>query len=323
MTGLKLVQNKVTIHDDLPIPKAQEGEALIRVLLAGICATDLELVKGYAGGFNGILGHEFVGVVEACENKSWIGRRVVANINIGCRECDICRHDGPEHCPNRSVLGIFNRDGIFAQYVALPLANLLAVPRHVANELAVFTEPLAAALRIAEQVVFKKGSRIAVVGPGRLGMLIGKVLALHGGEVTMYGRTRSSMKLPQAWGLGSELIDNAPENSYDIVVEATGNPDGLTASLKMVRPRGTLVLKSTFAQQTTVDLTKVVVDEITVVGSRCGPLDKALHLLQKKLVPVTDLIDGRYALADGLEAIDHAGQSGVRKILLTIDSLNR
>lgn len=316
MSGLKLVDQKLSVDHDLPIPVPQEGEAFIRILLTGICSTDIELVKGYAGGFNGILGHEFVGVVEQCDHPKWIGRRVVANINIGCRQCAVCQNDGPEHCPNRSVIGIINRDGVFAEYVTIPIENLSEVPRQVSNEQAVFTEPLAAALRIPEQVTFEKNLPIAVVGPGRLGMLIGKVLALHGGEVTMYGRSPTSLNLARAWGLQTDLIENASDNSYGMAVEATGNSAGLKSSLKMVRPKGTLVLKSTFAENNEVDLTKIVVDEISVVGSRCGPFDKALHLLQKKLIPVTDLIDGRYPLSHGLEAFEHARQSGVRKILL-------
>lgn len=316
MTGLFLQDGHLSLRHDLETPIANKNEALIRVLLAGICSTDLELVKGYAGGHNGVLGHEFVGIVEACDREEWVGRRVVGSINLGCGVCGICEHDGPEHCQKRTVLGISEKDGVFAHYITLPIGNLVPVPDKVTNEQAVFTEPLAAAVRLTEQISFKKESHIAVVGPGRLGMLIAQVLALHGAFVTIYGRSEASLELPHQWGFQTDLVDGAPENEYEIVVEATGNAAGLTTSLHMVRPQGTLILKSTFADRSEVDLTKIVVDEITLIGSRCGPFPKAMHLLEKQLVPVTDLIDGRYPLRQGIEAIEHAAQRGIRKILL-------
>ncbi len=316
MTGLYLQDGHLSLRHDLEIPTPEKNEALIRVLLAGICATDLELVKGYAGGHNGVLGHEFVGVVEGCAIEEWVGRRVVGSINLGCGVCEFCEHEGPEHCQKRIVMGISEKDGVFAHYVTLPIANLVLVPDNVTNEQAVFTEPLAAAVRLTEQVSFQKESRIAVIGPGRLGMLIAQVLMLHGAFVTVYGRSEASLELPHQWGFQTDLVAGAPENEYEIVVEATGNTAGLTTALQMVRPLGTLMLKSTFAERSEVDLTKIVVDEITLIGSRCGPFQKAMHLLEKQLIPVTDLIDGRYPLHQGLEAIEHAGQKGIRKILL-------
>jgi threonine dehydrogenase-like Zn-dependent dehydrogenase len=320
-----LVHNGRLIYDpDYPRPLPQPGDALIRVRLAGICSTDLELVKGYAG-FQGVLGHEFVGEVvevnpptEAGGEKQgeWLGRRVVGAINLGCRRCPVCLGEGPEHCPQRTVLGIIQHDGAFADYLTLPLANLIPAPETVADERAVFTEPLAAALRIREQIVVAPSARVAVVGPGRLGLLIGQVLALAGADVTMLGRRPESLELPASLGLVTTLVDEAPDNAFDVVVEATGNDAGLAHSLRLVRPLGTLVLKSTFHGRAQVDLTKLVVGEITVVGSRCGPFAPALRLLEQGAVEVEATIEAEYRLCDGLEAFAHASRPGARKILL-------
>ncbi|NKQ37450.1 MAG: alcohol dehydrogenase catalytic domain-containing protein [Chloroflexi bacterium] len=316
MNGLYLADGVLIYRSDLPRPQPGPNEALVRVTLAGICSTDLEMVKGYVPGFRGVLGHEFVGVVAEAPDAAWRGRRVVASINIGCGECEVCRQDGPEHCPNRTVLGIHNRDGVFTEYVAVPQVNLLAVPDDVPDETAVFTEPLAAALRIREQVKVRPTAKTAVVGPGRLGLLIGQVLALAGTEVTMLGRRDASLELPARLGLPTALVDSLPDDSFDFVVEATGNDAGLAHSLRLVRPLGALILKSTFAGHNQIDLTKLVVGEINVVGSRCGPFAPALRLLARQEVDVQPLIDGEYPLRDGLAAFDHAARSGARKILL-------
>ena len=306
---------------------------MIRVSLAGICSTDLELVKGYAGGFNGVLGHEFVGVVEqtgSAENAEWKGRRVVGSINLGCRHCAVCLADGPEHCPNRTTLGIHNRDGVFAELVTLPVVNLLEVPHDVADEEAVFTEPLAAALRIREQVGIRPTMRIAVVGPGRLGLLAAQVLALAAGDVVVLGRRTESLELPNRMGFATGLIDEQRDDSFDLVVEATGNDAGLAHSLRLAKPRGTLVLKSTFHGNADINLTKLVVGEITVVGSRCGPFAPALRLLQASArlgavvaagnaIQVRPLIEAEFPLRDGLDAFEFAGRPGVRKVLLRPD----
>jgi threonine dehydrogenase-like Zn-dependent dehydrogenase len=300
---------------DYPRPVPSPDEALIRVSVAGICSTDLEIVRGYAG-FEGVLGHEFVGVVEECTDDAWIGRRVVGTINLGCRRCQRCLEDGPEHCPHRTVLGIIDRDGAFADYLTLPIANLHEVPRNVPDERAVFTEPLAAALRIREQLTVKPSARIAVVGPGRLGLLVGQVLALGGSEVTMLGRSHPSLQLPAELGLDTALADDLADDSFDVVVEATGNEAGFSSSLRLVRSLGTLVLKSTFAGAATLDLTKLVVAEIAVIGSRCGPFAPALRLLAQNAIEVQRLIDSEYFLKDGLEAFRRADQPGIRKVLL-------
>lgn len=315
MKAVVLTDGQVRVRDDVPCPEAGEGEALIRVLLAGICATDLEIIKGYAG-FEGVLGHEFVGVVEQSEDEEWVGQRVVGSINLGCGECSVCREHGPEHCPNRTVLGIQNRNGAFAEYVTLPVTNLYAVPNDVPDEEAVFSEPLAAGARILEQVDVPDTARVAVLGPGRMGMLIAQVLRLQGANVTMLGRSESSLQLAQRLGLATGLVDDFQDDSFDLVVEATGNDAGLAHSLRLVRPLGTLVMKSTFHGKANVDLTKLVVGEITVVGSRCGPFDEALRLLRKEAVDVTGLIDAEYPLSQAATALEHAAQPGVRKVLL-------
>jgi threonine dehydrogenase-like Zn-dependent dehydrogenase len=314
--GLYLGDGGLALRRDLPPPERSDGEARIRLLRAGICATDLELVKGYAG-FRGVLGHEFVGrVEEAPDAPEWVGRRVVGTINLACHECEVCHRWGPEHCPRRTVLGIVGKDGCFAEELTLPVTNLLDVPDAVPDERAVFTEPLAAALRIREKLRIRPTERAAVVGPGRLGLLIAQVLALAGTEVTVLGRREESLELPARLGFETGLAVDAPDDGFELVVEATGNEDGLAQSLRLVRPLGTLVLKSTFAGAATVDLTKLVVGEVTVVGSRCGPFAPALRLLEQRAVEVEALIDAEYPLEQGLEAMEHAARPGVRKVLL-------
>lgn len=329
MNALTLIDNTLRFESVFPKPTPAAGEALIRIELAGICSTDLEIVKGYVAGFRGVLGHEFVGIVVETgsgEDDAWVGRRVVGTINLGCRRCPVCLGAGPEHCPERTVLGIHNKDGVFADFVTLPVANLLAVPEGLPDEEAVFTEPLAAALRIREQVRIRPSWRMAVVGPGRLGILIGQVLALGGTDVTMLGRRPESLALPQRFGFQTDLIDQQPDNVYDLVVEATGNDAGFAHSLRIVRPQGTLVLKSTFHGNANINLTKLVVGEIKVVGSRCGPFVPALRLLAASTnmtdigvgigVQVRPLIEAEYPLQEGLVAFQHAARPGVRKVLL-------
>jgi len=330
MQALVLHEGVLTYHPDHPQPEPGPDEALIRVSLAGICSTDLEVVKGYGGGFSGVLGHEFVGVVErtgSADTNGWIGRRVAGSINVGCGRCPVCLGDGPEHCLNRTVLGIHRRDGVFADYLTLPVSNLYAVPDSVSDEEAVFTEPLAAAMRIREQLVLRPTARIAVVGPGRLGLLVAQVMALAAADVLVLGRRPESLELPARLGLKTGLTDDQADNSFDFVVEATGNDAGFAHSLRLTRPMGTLVLKSTFHGNADINLTKLVVDEINVVGSRCGPFAPALRLLEISGriegevvaglgVRVRPLIDGEYPLRDALTAFDHAARPGVRKILL-------
>ncbi len=316
MQALVLTNGRLAFNSHYPQPQPQVGEALIRVSLAGICSTDLELVKGYAGGFSGVLGHEFVGVVKQAADQSWIGRRVVGSINIGCNHCPSCHTGFPEHCPHRAAIGIHQCDGAFAEFVTLPVKNLHLVPDNVPDEAAVFTEPFAAALRVREQVKIRPSLRTAVVGPGRLGLLIAQVLSLAGGDVTVLGRSPSSLQLPQQLGLATGLVTEFEDDSFALVVEATGNEAGLATSLRLIRPLGTLVLKSTFHGSVNLDLTKLVVSEIKVVGSRCGPFAPALRLLSHRRVNVEALIDANYPLSEGVVAFAFAAQPGVRKVLL-------
>lgn len=317
MQALRL-DKSLSYRNDMPIPELAADEALIALRLAGICATDLELVKGYAG-FSGILGHEFVGTVIAVaddKHRDWLNRRVVGSINIGCNACEVCQRDGPEHCLNRKVLGIRGKDGVFADYFSLSIANLYTVPDAVTDQAAVFTEPLAAALRVVKQIAALPITDIAVVGPGRLGLLIAKVLSLAGYQITVLGRSAASLALPKQWQLATGLTNEIPDNSFDCVVDASGQTSGFTQALRIVKPRGTLVLKSTFAADAALDLSKVVVYEINIIGSRCGPFADALALLAENKLPVETMIDGQYPLSDGLAAFNHAAQAGVRKILL-------
>ncbi|HUS94645.1 MAG TPA: alcohol dehydrogenase catalytic domain-containing protein [Patescibacteria group bacterium] len=317
MQALYVSDGKLSFVSNYPVPEPNPDQALIRVTMAGICSTDLEIVKGYHG-FSGILGHEFVGVVEKAIEADWIGRRVVGGINLGCNRCKVCASHGPEHCPDRTVLGILGHDGAFAQYLVLPLSNLEIVPDRLSDEIAVFTEPLAAAVRIRDQLIISPTAEIAVIGPGRLGLLIGQVLALSGTPVTMIGRSLDSLRLPRNMGLKSGLQDEFEENSFDMVIEATGNAHGFEQALWLVRPLGTLVLKSTYDGKATVDLSKIVVDEINVVGSRCGPFSPALRLLEQGAVDVRPFIEAQYPLSEGLAALQHAAEPRVRKILLQV-----
>ncbi len=316
MQALFLENGRLQYTTDYPKPNPQADEALISITLAGICSTDLEIVKGYVPNFRGILGHEFVGVVEACADDQWVGQRVVGSINIGCQQCADCAKDNIAHCPNRQAVGIHNHDGAFADYLVLPTTNLHIVPDTVTDETAVFTEPLAAALRIREQVEVKPNDKTAVVGPGRLGLLIAQVLAQAGGDVTVLGRRPESLALPAKWGLNTGVANNFADNSFDFIVEATGNEAGMATSLRLLRPRGTLILKSTFHSQANIDLTKIVVSEINLVGSRCGPFAPALRLFAQNQIDTQSLISATFPLQNSQSAFKQAAQSGVHKILL-------
>jgi threonine dehydrogenase-like Zn-dependent dehydrogenase len=305
--------------EDHPLPDlSKANEALIRVKIAGICNTDLEIIKGYMG-FKGIPGHEFVGTVEKADerNKSFIGKRVVGEINCICGVCDYCTGGLPRHCPERTTLGIAGRDGAFAEYLTLPAENLHEVPDNVSDEEAVFTEPLAAAFEIVEQVNIKPTDRIIVLGDGKLGLLCAFVLALTGAEVTLAGNHEHKLAIAREAGINIRFAkDLLMDNRYDIVVEATGAPEGLKGALELVRPRGTIVLKSTVASTREVDLNKIVIDEVTFIGSRCGPFEPALRALSDKTVNVTSLISGIFPASNALEAFRMAGQKGSLKVLI-------
>ena len=292
---------------DVPDPDVA-GECRIRVMLAGICGTDLQLLQGYAG-FAGIPGHEFVGLVEDAPNgdRHWIGKRVVGEINVGCGACAWCRDGVENHCPRRTVLGIVNRGGAFASHVTLPATNLHEVPTSVGDNMAVFAEPTAAACQILAQMEVTPRARIGVVGDGRMGLLVGQVLRSTGASVTILGRHRSKMEVAQRLGLTARpAADVPPGDRYDITVDVAGRPEGLTHALELVRPRGTVVMKSTFHGEVPTTLWPAVVNEVTLVGSRCGPFDRALELLATGVVRTSPLLAATYPLAEFRSAFDDA-----------------
>jgi threonine dehydrogenase-like Zn-dependent dehydrogenase len=312
--GLWLEEKKLRLRDDLPVPEPPEGEIRVRVLLASICNTDLELVKGYYP-FAGVLGHEFVGVVD--ENQGPLsGKRVVGEINAVCGTCPTCRTGRAKHCPQRTVLGIVNRNGAFAEYLTLPVENLHPVPDSLPTEVAVFTEPLAAALEIREQILVGPKHHVLVLGDGKLGQLIARTLALTGCELIVAGRHRNKLSLLDEAGISTCLSDSVAQGHFDLVVECTGSPEGFELARRAVRPRGSIVLKSTYAGSLEVDAAALVVDEITLIGSRCGPFQPALRLLTDATVDVLPLIEARYPLAQGLEAFNHARRPGAMKVLV-------
>jgi threonine dehydrogenase-like Zn-dependent dehydrogenase len=314
MEALRFQEGKLKLDRDIPIPRLA-GEALVRVTIAGICNTDLEIVKGYSG-FSGTLGHEFVGVVEESPEQSQIGRRVVGEINAGCGACDLCRSGDPRHCPQRTVLGIVNRDGAFAEYLTLPPQNLVEVPRAIPDRAAVFVEPLAAACQILEQVEITPARRVIVLGDGKLGQLIARVLAGTGCRLTLVGKHPEKLKLAALAGIESALLESGVPSGADVVVEASGTPAGLKLALEMVRPRGSVVLKSTFHGTTDLDTSRVVVDEISIVGSRCGRFTRALELLSRGVGDLGALITGEFPLSMGIEAFRLASSPESLKVLL-------
>ncbi len=310
----------LSLRDDYPLPTLRPGESLIRVLKSGICLTDVHLMRGYMN-FTGVLGHEFVGVVEQSDDPALVGQRVVGEINAACHQCATCRRGDPTQCPNRTTLGIDRRDGVHADYTLLPTVNLLVVPDSVSDDEAVFTEPLAAACEIVEQRPIKPTERVVVIGDGKLGLLVAQVLALTGCDLHVIGRHPEKLDLLARRGITTEAVartgeSSLPGHSADVVVECTGNPSGFATARRLVRPRGTFVLKSTYAGALSVDLSMIVVDEITLMGSRCGPFAPALRLLETQAVEVRSLITARYPLTDAVAAMQHATQPGVLKVLL-------
>lgn len=300
-----------------PIPPA--GEALIRVLQAGVCNTDLELVKGYLN-FKGVPGHEFVGVVEQAAGRSdLIGKRVVGEINAACGRCETCRAGRPTHCPNRTTLGIDRRDGAFAEYLSLPFENLYPLPDSVSTDQAVFVEPLAAACEILEQIQIHPTDRVVVIGDGKLGLLCAQVIALTGCQLTLLGRhTDKLLILKEKHIHTTTQLDEFAPASIDIVIEVTGTPSGFETARKIVRPRGTIVLKSTYNSDLNVSLTMVVVDEVSLIGSRCGPFEPAIRMLANRQVEVDQLIQARYSIQEGLKAFDHAARKGTLKVMVSM-----
>ena len=313
MQAIWLENNNIDLREIDPLRKP--GEALIKIRKAGVCSTDLEMVKGYYP-FTGVPGHECVGEVVEADDAAWIGERVAGEINAVCNQCEQCRNGRPTHCENRTVLGILNRDGTFAEFTQLPIANLHKVPASVSDEVAVFTEPLAAALEIQEQINIKPKDRVLLVGAGRLGQLIAQTLALTGCDLRVVARHARQKELLAARGIRIIAEEDIQRWRSDIVVEATGSPSGFDLARQAIRPRGTLVLKSTYKGEMSVNFSSIVVDEVNIIGSRCGPFEPALKLMESKQVDPTVLIDDEFSLKDGLKAFNRAGQPGVLKVLI-------
>jgi threonine dehydrogenase-like Zn-dependent dehydrogenase len=297
-------------------PESNSEETLVKITLAGICGTDLEILDGYMD-YHGILGHEFVGVVVKSHNKDLIGKRVVGEINVGCGKCKSCEDGMERHCPNRSVLGILNRNGAFAEFLSLPEKNLHVIPDTISDEQAVFVEPLAAAFEIVEQVDLKNNWKIAIVGDGRLAQLIANVLKLHCSNIVCFGRHQNKLVNLQKLGINTKIgIDSFDEHQFDLVVEATGNNSGFVDTMKLVKSRGTVILKSTVASRENLDLTPAVINEITLIGSRCGTFKPAIEALSSKKVLVDNLIDSTFPLEKFHEAIQHAKKPDTLKVFL-------
>jgi threonine dehydrogenase-like Zn-dependent dehydrogenase len=301
---------------ELDAPAEMPGEAIVRVRAAGICGTDLELARGYMD-FDGVPGHEFVGIVERAEEPEWIGARVVGEINAACGTCETCRDGLGRHCPRRSVLGIVGRDGAFAELLRLPLVNLRRVPDSVPDRDAVFTEPLAAAFEILDQVTPPPGSRTLVLGDGRLGQLCAEVLALAGAAPLVSGHHPHKLARLERRGFAVTRAPDPAERRFDLVVEATGSPSGLREALALVRPRGTVVLKSTYHGECPVSLAGLVIDEVRLIGSRCGRFEPALAQLERDASVVEDMISAEYPLHEARQAFDHAARADALKVLLS------
>ena len=317
MKALRYENQKLRLSD-VPEPHA-DGEAVVRVTLSGICNTDLEIARGYAG-FEGTIGHEFVGVIESLLESGplRVGQRVVGEINAGCGRCDLCRAGDPRHCATRTVLGIVGRDGAHAEFLKLPLVNLLPVPDEISDERAVFTEPLAAACGILERTSITKDTSVAVIGDGKLGLLCAQVLATTGAAVVLVGKHEGKLQIASRRGIETTTVAEAQSRAkkFDVAVEASGSPTGFALALDLLHPRGVLVLKSTFHGATEMDAARIVVDEISVVGSRCGRFAPALGLLRSNAVDVENLISEEFALTEGLRAMERASEPGVLKVLL-------
>lgn len=330
MRALLHRNNTLTLEKRYPEPSLESGEALIRVLQAAICNTDLEITRGYMA-FEGVPGHEFVGIVETVHEgsgatplTSLIGKRVVGEINAACYrpDCFYCQRDMPTHCPNRTTLGIVGRNGAFAEYLMLPTRNLHVVPDSISDEEAVFVEPLAANFEIFEQVHVRPTDSVIVLGDGKMGQLAAQVLALASCEVLMIGKHPEKLALTEQRGIATGLLDDAAQlvkkagRRADLVVECSGAAQGLALALQLVRPRGSVILKSTVADQSTLHLAPIVIDEIRVQGSRCGPFAPALRALSRHSIDVRPLISARYSLDDALAAFERAGEKGVLKVLI-------
>jgi threonine dehydrogenase-like Zn-dependent dehydrogenase len=315
MKALSFKSGHVAVTDE-PMP-SDSDEAVVKVTLSGICNTDLEIVRGYSG-FEGILGHEFVGRVESSPDPSLVGKRVVADINAGCGSCALCLAGDPRHCATRTVLGIVSRSGCHAEYVSIPVGNLVEVPDNVPDTRAVFAEPLAAAIAISERLEILDGDRVAVVGDGKLGILCGLAMSRLSEATVLVGKHRSKLETAAAFGIRGMLLEEAAElkGRFDIVIEASGSQSGFDTAMNLVRPRGAIVLKSTYQGSPTWEAWRVVVDEISIIGSRCGRLENALSLLSRDEIELERLVSEMFPLSSGVDAMRRAEEKGVLKILL-------
>lgn len=315
MKALRVEKNKLAVCN-IELPERGQ-EAVVRVVLSGICNTDIEIARGYAG-FKGTIGHEFVGIVEDAPDGNLVGQRVVGEINAGCGECELCRAGDPRHCPKRTVLGIVGRDGAHAEFLRLPLINLLPVPERIADEHAVFAEPLAAACGIMERTPVTKDNNVAVIGDGKLGLLCAQAMALTGAPVLLIGKHPEKLRIAERRGIETATVKSAAggRREFDVVVEASGSSSGFSTAVGLLRPRGVLVLKSTFHGTTEINAATIVVDEISIVGSRCGRLTLALDLLKRGAIDVDSLISEEYSLQDGVLAMERAAKKGILKVFL-------
>jgi threonine dehydrogenase-like Zn-dependent dehydrogenase len=317
MLAVHLDQGLVSLRD-VPIPERPAGFARIGMLVAGICTTDLELRRGYYG-FAGTPGHEFIGVVVEADQQHLLGKRVAGEINLCCGQCEWCHQGLGRHCPTRTVLGIVQHPGTFAEYILLPERNLHIVPDSIPSEQAVFIEPLAAACEILDQIQIPDGGRVAVLGDGKLGLLISQVLAAHGAHVIHYGRHAAKLAIAAASGVEAIQVSaesKLPHAEFQYVVDATGSPEGLRAAVRMTRPRGTVIMKSTLHGEVAIDTAGIIVNEITLVGSRCGRFEPAIKLLEQGRVHVSPLLSAEFPLSRATEAFLEAARSGVLKVLL-------
>ena len=314
MISVCLENGKVLVRKQA-LPRRPAGFALIRLLYGGICNTDIELQRGYYG-FRGTPGHEFVGEVVEADDRSWVGQRVVGEINLACGKCAWCARGLGRHCPTRTVLGIVKQPGAFREFLTLPERNLRRVPREIPTEEAVFVEPLAAACEILDQVRIPRGASVAVLGDGKLGLLASQVLQAHGTQVHQYGRHKDKLRIAEQAGVSTEIAKKLPVAKYEFVVEATGSAEGLRQAVQMTRPRGTVIMKSTVHGLVPIDSAPVIVNEITLVGSRCGRFEPALRLLTRRKVRVDAMISEVLPLKNAAQAFQKAAKPGVLKVLL-------
>jgi alcohol dehydrogenase len=300
-------------------PVEVDGDTLLRVRQAGVCATDLEITRGYMG-YRGVLGHEFVADVVSSPDKDLVGQRVAGEINVVCGRCDLCLSGLSSHCRARTVLGILNHDGAFADFVRLPAMNLHVLPKSVDDDQAVFIEPLAAAFQVLKQIKLDGRKWVTVLGDGRLGLLVAQVLRNAGCPVRVIGKHPDKLAMCEKWQIRSRpLEDITPRHDQDVVVDCTGSASGFELAMQIVRPRGTIVLKSTFAAGKPLNLAPLVIDEINVIGSRCGPFREAIRALAEKQIDVASLITRRMKIEQGVEAMELAGRPGVLKVILTME----